>query len=181
MANSVVTPDIFAKEAVMILENELVMAKQVYRGHEKEFTNSVNGYAIGNTVSIRKPTDFTVRSGANASNQDAVEGSTSITVDTMKGVDFSFTSTELTLDIRDLSERVIRPAMIQLANAVDVDVMSLYNTVPSWVGTPGQTINSFADFAKGPERLDELAVPQDRSAVLSPADQWGLIGTLTGL
>ena len=181
MANTIVTPDIFAKEAVMILENELVMAKQVYRGHEKEFTNSVNGYAIGNTVSIRKPTDFTVRSGANASNQDAVEGSTSITVDTMKGVDFSFTSTELTLDIRDLSERVIRPAMIQLANAVDVDVMSLYNTVPSWVGTPGQTINSFADFAKGPERLDELAVPQDRSAVLSPADQWGLIGTQTGL
>lgn len=181
MANTIVTPDIFAKEAVMILENELVMAKQVYRGHEKEFTNSVNGYAVGNTVSIRKPTDFTVRTGSTAANQDVTEGSTSITVDTMKGVDFSFTSTELTLDIRDLSERVIRPAMIQLANAVDVDVMSLYTSVPSWVGTPGQVINSFADFAKGPERLDELAVPQDRSAVLSPADQWGLIGSQTGL
>ncbi|MET3925628.1 hypothetical protein [Devosia sp. 2618] len=43
MANTIVTPDIFAKEAVMILENELVMTKQVYRGHEKDFASSVNG------------------------------------------------------------------------------------------------------------------------------------------
>lgn len=165
----------------MILENELVMAKQVYRGHEKEFTNSVNGYEVGNTVSIRKPTDFTVRTGSTASNQDVVEGSTSITVDTMKGVDFSFTSTELTLDIKDLSERVIRPAMIQIANAIDVDLMSLYASVPNWVGTPGQTVNSFADFAKAPERMDELAIPQERCAILSPTDQWGLIGSQTSL
>lgn len=180
MANTVLTPDIIAKEALMILDNELVMAKNVHRGHEKDFT-SVNGYEVGDTVSIRKPTDFTVRTGATASSQDVVEGKTSITVDTMKGVDFSFTSTELTLDIKDLSERVIRPAMVQLANTVDADLLSLYKQVPNWAGTPGQTINSFADFAKGPERLDELAVPQDRAAVLSPADNWGLVGSQTGL
>ena len=181
MANSIVTPDIFAKEAVMILENELVVAKNVYRGHEKDFAMSVNGYEVGDTVSIRKPTDFTVRSGSVASNQDIVEGKTSITVDTMKGIDFALTSTELTLDIKDLSKRVIRPAMVQIANAIDTDLMSLYTSVPSWVGTPGQVINSFADFAQGPERLDELAVPQERVSVLSPADQWGLVGSQTAL
>lgn len=165
----------------MILENELVMAKQVYRGHEKEFTNSVNGYEVGNTVSIRKPTDFTVRTGSTASVQDVVEGSTSITVDTMKGVDFAFTSTELTLDIKDMSERVIKPAMVQIANAIDMDLMSLYSKVPSWVGTPGQVVNSFADFAKAPQRMDELAIPQDRVAILSPEDHWGMIGSQTGL
>lgn len=181
MANAVLTPDIIAKEATMILDNNLVMAKQVHRGHEKEFT-SVNGYEVGNSVSIRKPTDFTVRDGATASNQDVVEGSTSITVDKMKGVDFSFTSTELTLDIKDLSERVIKPAMIQLANQVDRDLMALYSSVPNWVGTPGQTINSYADFAKAPERADEIALPSEgRSAVLSPADHWGLLGSQTAL
>lgn len=181
MANSVLTPDIICKEAVMILENELVMAKKVYRGHEKEFANKVNGYEVGDTVSIRKPTDFTVRDGAAASNQDVVEGKTSITVNKQKGVDFAFTSAELTLDIRDLSERVIRPAMIQLANQVDTDLMALYKDVPNWVGTPGQTIDGFSDFAAAPERLDELAVPSDRAAVLSPADHWGLAGSQTAL
>lgn len=182
MANAVITPDIFAKEALMILDNNLVMAKQVHRGLEKEFSNSVNGYAVGDTVSIRRPTDFTVRDGATASVQDVVEGKTSITVNKMKGVDFSFTSTELTLDIKDLSERVIKPAMIQLANEVDANLMALYKDVPNWVGTPGQVVNSYADFAKAPERMDELAIPQEgRSAVLSPADHWGLLGSQTAL
>lgn len=182
MANTILTIDVIAKEALMILDNNLQAAKAVHRGHEKEFGNAMNGYQAGDTVTIKRPTDFTVRSGASASAQDVVEGSTSITVNQQKGVDFSFTSQELTLDIRDLSERVIKPAMIQLANQIDSDVLALASKVPNWVGTPGQTINSFADFAKAPERLDSTAVMQDgRSAFLSPTDHWGLLGNQTGL
>ena len=181
MANTFITPTIFAKEATMILNNELVMAKKVYRGLESDFGNAVNGYEPGDTISMRRPTDFTVRDGATASNQDVTEGKVALVVDKQKGVDFSFTSKELTLNIKELSERVIKPAMIQLANQVDRDLTALYSSVPNWVGTPGQVINSFADFAKGPERLDELAVPSGRAAVLSPSDNWGLVGSQTSL
>ncbi len=182
MANTVLTPDIIAKEALMHLDNNLVMAKQVHRGYEDEFSKKVNGYEVGETISIRKPTDFTVRDGAVLAAQDVVEGKTSITVDKRKGVDFKFSSQELTLDIGELGDRVIKPAMIQLANQVDMDLMSLYSSVPNWVGTPGQKINSYADFALGPERMDEYAIPTDpRSAVLSPADHWGLLGSQTSL
>jgi len=182
MANSTLNASIIAKEATMILDNELVMAKQVYRGYESEFGNTVNGYTPGDTISIRRPTDFTVRDGATASIQDVTEGSTSLSVDKQKGIDFQFSSTELSLDIKVLSERVIKPAMVQLANQIDRDLMALYASVPNWVGTPGQTVNSYTDFAKAPERLDSYAVPMsDRSAALSPADHWGLLGTQTGL
>src|SRR6185436_2137605 len=114
MRNTTLTADIIAKEAVMILENNCVMGKLVHRGYESEFDNNVNGYKPGETVSIRRPSDFTVRTGAVAAVQDVVEGKTSVTVDTQKGVDFKFTSADLTLQIGDLSERVIKPAMIQL-------------------------------------------------------------------
>jgi hypothetical protein len=181
MSNSVITPTIFAKEATMVLNNNLQMAKEVYRGLESDFGNSINGYSVGDTISIRKPTDFTVRSGANVSNQDVVEGKTSLTVNIQEGVDFSFTSKELTLNIKELSDRVIKPAMIQLANSVDAKLMALYKDVNGLVGTAGQTINSFADFAAAPQRLDELAVPADRVAALSPADSWGLVGSQTAL
>jgi hypothetical protein len=182
MANSILTIDVIAKEALMILDNELGAAKAVHRGLESEFGNAMNGYQAGATVSIKRPTDFTVRSGATASAQDVVEGSTSITVDQQKGVDFAFTSTELTLNIKDLSERVIKPAMVQLANKIDADVLALATKVPNWVGTAGQVINSYTDFAKAPERLDECAVMTDgRSAYLSPADHWALLGNQTGL
>lgn len=182
MPNTVLTADIIAKEAVMILDNELVMAKRVFRGYENEFDKKINGYKVGETITIKKPTDFTVRDGAVMSAQDVTEGSTTITVNKRKGIDFAFSSQDLTLKIGELSERVIKPAMIQLANQVDTDLMSLYADVPSWVGTPGQTIDSYADFSAGPLRMDELANPTDgRVSVLSPADHWGLLGSQTSL
>jgi len=181
MANTTLTADIIAAEAVTILDNELVMAKRVFRGYENEFSKKVNGYEVGETISIRKPTDFTVRDGAVLAAQDVTEGKTSITIDKRKGVDFQFSSQDLTLKIGDLSERVIKPAMVQLANQIDLDVMSLYKDVPNWVGTPGQTIDSFADFYKANERMNEYAVPTDRCSVLSPADEAGLLGAQTGL
>lgn len=182
MANTTLTPSIVAKTAVRILENELVMAGMVYRGYEDEFDKKVNGYSAGDTITIRKPTDFTVRDGAVMSAQDVTEGKTTIVVDKQKGVDFAFTSKELTLNIDELAERVIKPAMVQLANQVDLDVMAEYKNIPNWVGTPGQTIDSFADFAKAPTRMDLGAVPQDtRSAVLSPTDYWAMAGAQTAL
>jgi hypothetical protein len=58
----------------------------------------------------------------------------------------------------------------------------MYRGTYNWVGTPGQVVNSFADFAKAPERMDEMAIPQEpRTAVLSPSDQWGLVGSQTAL
>jgi hypothetical protein len=182
MANTVLNASIIAKEATMILENELGMAKNVYRGYEKEFDQRVNGYTPGATVTIKKPTDFTVRDGATASIQDVTEGSTSITVNKQKGVDFQFSSVELSLSIKELSQRVIKPAMVQLANQVDRDLFALYADIPNWVGTPGQTINSFADFAKAPERMDLTAIPSgDRTGLLSATDYWGLVSNQTGL
>jgi ribosomal 50S subunit-recycling heat shock protein len=182
MANATLSIDVIAKEALMHLDNNLVAAKLVHRGHESDFGNAMNGYEAGDAISIRRPADFTVRDGATAANQDVVEGKVSLTVDKQKGIDFGFTSKELTLEIKELSERVIKPAMIQLANQVDRDVLNLYKQVPNWVGSTGQTINSFADFAKAPERLDEFAVPMEgRAAILSPADHWALLGSQTAL
>lgn len=182
MANTTLTADIIAREAVLILDNELVMGKKVHRGYEKEFDQNINGYKVGAKVDIRKPADFIVRRGRTASNQDVVEGTTNVTVDIQDGVDFKFTSQELTLDIRDLSERVIQPAMVQLANQVDREIMLKYADIPSWVGTPGEVINSFQDYSKGPERADEMANPQNnRCGVLAPADHWGVVGSQTQL
>lgn len=182
MSNTTLTADIIAAEAIRVLDNNCVMGNLVHRGYEEEFDKRVNGYTVGESISIRRPTDFTVRDGATAAIQDVVEGKFTLSVDKQKGVDFKFSSQDLTLQIGQLSERVIKPAVVQLANQIDRDIAALYKDVWNWVGTAGQTVNSFADFAKAPERLDLGAVPQDdRSAVMSPTDQWAMIGSQTAL
>ena len=182
MSNDTLTADIIAKEAVTILENNCVMANLVHRGHEEEFSKKVNGYEVGETISIRRPADFTVRDGAVAAVQDVVEGKTTFTVDKQKGIDFKFTSQDLTLQIGDLSERVMKPGLIQLANQIDRDVMSLYKDIPRHVTIPSGGIDSFADFALAPSLMDTCSIPQDeRSAVLTPTDTWKMLGSQTAL
>ena len=58
--------------------------------------------------------------------QDVIEGKMPLVVDTQAGVDFQFTSKDLTLNIKDLSQRVMKPAMVRLANYVDQKLMDLY-------------------------------------------------------
>src|SRR5258706_7284798 len=187
--NTILNPSIIAKAAVRILDNELVMANRVYRGYEDEYAKKVNGYDIGDTITIRKPNQFTVRSGIVANpttGQDTVEGKLTMTANNVRGVDFAFTSTQLTLNISELADRVIKPAMVQLANAIDTTIMAEFFRVHNWVGQPATgadaPISSFAQFARGAERLDQGAVPSDdRSAVLSPESNWALAGSQTAL
>ena len=183
MANTTLQADVVAKAALAVLDNELGVVNSFYRAHEEEFSNTVNGYKVGDTLNIRRPADFTVRTGATMDLQDVVEGKTTLTIDQQIGVDFSFTSTDLTLDIKDLSERVIKPAMTNICNTMAKDCLEqMYRGTYNWAGTAGQTINSFSDFTKGAERLDEMAVPMtQRNAVMSPSDYWAMVGAQAGL
>lgn len=183
MSNTTLTASVVAKTALAILENELGVLKTLYRAHESEFSNKVNGYKVGDTISIRRPADFTVRSGATLSTQDVIEGKTTLTIDQQIGVDFQFNSTDLTLSVSDMAERIMKPAMSNIINYMANDVFTqMYQGAYHWVGTPGNTIDSFSDFAKAPERLDLAAVPMDgRAASLHPSDHWGLLGSQTSL
>lgn len=176
MANTIITPSIIARVGLAQLENNLVMGKKVYRDYSREFVK------VGDTISVRRPVKFVANDGAVAINQDVTEGKFSLAMDKRKHVSWSFSTQDLTLSIEEYNERYIKPAAIALANQIDYDLCGLYTGVWNWVGTPATPVNSFADFAKAPERLDEMAVPQDmRHAVLSPADAWGLTGSQTAL
>ncbi len=183
MPNTTLTADVIAKAALAVLDNEFGWLNKMHRVYEDEYSETVNGYKKGATISIRRPADFTVRTGPVAAAQDVIEGKVPLTIDQQIGVDFKFTSTELTLNVNQLTERIIKPAMVNIVNHVGNDILTqAYRGVYNAVGTPGQAINSFADFARGPERLDEMAVPSsDRYSVMVPNDFWNMVGSQTTL
>ena len=172
MANTLITPDLIAKEALMQLENNLVAANCVHREYKKEFTGGQ-----GDTVSIRKPVKFYTADGATRVNQDVEEKTTSITINERKHVSWKFSTQDLTLSVEDYSERYIKPAMITLANTVDRSIMALYSTVWNAVGSPGTTPAAYAAIAAPAQRLDEMAVMTDnRHMLLNPAAEYAISG-----
>lgn len=183
MPNTQLTASIIAKASLAILDNELDVLGTFYRAIEPEFEKRVNGYEVGSTVNIRRPADFTVRNVITASPQDVIEGQVPLVIDQVRGVDFSFTSTELTLNIKELGERVLRPAVINIVNEVARDCMAeMYRGTYNWVGTPASPVANFASFARAPLRLDENAVPNSqRYSALNPSDFWSMVGSQTQL
>lgn len=86
MANTILTNALIAKEALIQLENQMVLGNLVHRGYEDEFDNKNSGYVAGSSVTIRKPPRYTLRTGAAMSTQDSVEGTMSFSVDQQMGV-----------------------------------------------------------------------------------------------
>jgi hypothetical protein len=86
------------------------------------------------------------------------------------------------LSVSDFSNRFLKSAMITVANQIDLDIAALYKKVWNWVGTPGTVIGTYAAFGRGPQRLDEMAVPAgERVGALNPADTWGLVPSVASL
>jgi hypothetical protein len=176
MANTLITPSIIAKEAIMQVENNLVMGKLVHREYKKEFIK------VGDTVSVRKPVKFTVTDGATRSNQDVEEATTPFVINNRKHVSWKFSSQDLTLKIEEYSENYIKPAAIALANNIDAALTNLYKNVFSNVGTAGTTPSTFLNFGAASQRLDEYACPaEERRLVLNPAAALNAQDMLKGL
>lgn len=170
------TPTIITKESLVILENNLVAANRVNRKFENQFVK------IGSQLTIRKPNRFTIRSGAGISVQNIAEPSVTITVNNQKGVDFQFTSQDLTLTVEEFSERYLKPAMATIANQIDADVLANTLSFSNYVGTPTVTPAAFSTSAQlVGRRMDDNAAPQDnRTQILNPAAYWAIANGLTG-
>jgi hypothetical protein len=172
MPNTLITPSMIAKEALMQLENNLIFANQVHREYVKEFSGGQ-----GSTVAIRRPVKFATSDGATLVKQDVEEKSTNIVVDQRKHVGWEFSTQDLTLSIEEYSERYIKPAAITLAQTVDRSIASLYTSVWNSVGTPGTVPSTFAAVAAAAQRLDEMAVETDRRTVaVNPAAAYAIAG-----
>ena len=178
MANSHLTPTAIAKRVLMHLDNNLIAGNLCYRDMESEFGST----KVGSTVTIRRPVQFDITSGATLNTQDITEGSLTMAVDQRFHIGFTMSDTDLTLTIDQWDERYGKPAAIRLANKIDQTVYGQYYKFNNWAGTAGQTINSHADFLVGVARMDLLAMPTDmRRAILSPGDWHGLGGAFSAL
>jgi len=116
------------------------------------------------------PARFKVRTGATLSTQDYYERSTPLTVTSQIGVDVSFTSVELTMSLDDFSQRIIDPAMTQLAAHIENDCLSrAYKLVANYTGTTSTQL-TYKQFQQGGQYMTEnLAPGSDRTALLTPA------------
>ena len=179
MANSLLTIDMITRKSLEILENNLVISRNVNKEYDDSF--AVEGAKIGSTLRIRLPDRALVTDGAALQVQDDNEQYTTLTVSSQKHIGINFTSAELTMQLDDFAERVLKPRISQLAASVDADVANAYKSIFNTVGTPGTTPATALVLLQAQQKLNESATPMaPRYATVNPAANAGLVNGMTG-
>ena len=179
MANTIITPVAVARESLAILHQKLSFIGSINRQYDSSF--AVEGAKIGDSLKIKLTNEYTVRTGINMAAQDSTEVSTTLQVATVKGVDLSFTSQELTLSMGDFSKNVIEPAMSVLAAAIEADALTMALDVHNVVNNIGAVMTLRSALLARKSLVDNLAPGDARTLLLNTTDNLDMVDALKGL
>lgn len=180
MANTILTIDMITRKALAILENELVITRNVNRQYDDSF--AVQGAKIGTTLRIRLPDRALVTSGAALQVQDENQQYTTLTVAEQAHIGLNFTTAEMTMELDDFADLILKPRISQLAAYIDADVANAYKNIYASVGTPGTTPSTSLVLLQGQQKLNEAAAMRNpRYNTVNPAANAGLVEGTKGL
>ena len=166
MANTILTLQEIARQALPQLMENLVFPNLCYRDYAEEF------HDLGDSVQIRKPAvfvaeDFNAETGVNY--QDLAGESVNVALDHLATVDAHASAIEGDVDIEDLNRAFIAPAAAALAEKINADGLKLYKDIAAHTGTPGVTPSTLADLAAARHQLNLNKAPANgRCAVWDP-------------
>jgi len=121
----VYNPIFYANEALIWLQKALGLANRVYMGFDEERRT----FNKGDTISIRRPGQFTAQS-APSSSQAVSTGTVSISLSNHQEVKFEIPDKEFAYTGQRIISDHIMPAAYALADKIDSDLNSLIATVP---------------------------------------------------
>jgi hypothetical protein len=184
--NTFLTPDVIAREALLILEDNIVAPQVMNTSATADFA----GARVGDTVRIRRPAFFGVDDYSRGSNsgdiriQNAVENSIDLKIEKQFDVSFEVSSKELAMSVDEFNERMLRPAMSAIAQKIDTYALTKIKGLggflgPSDSGAPaGLTApNTLGEVAAIVEKMNIQRIPMTgRKFIVSPVMQSALYG-----
>lgn len=190
--NALLTPSMITREALRLFKNTNLFLRTVDTQYDDSFAQK--GAKIGDTLRIRLPNDYTVRSGKVASPQNTNERQVNLTVSSQKGVDVAFSSAERSLSLDDYSSRVLLPAMNALAGGIAIDLMTSVESFSNLTFKGRNTADSTgtivtpdsAAWLDAGALLDLTSTPRVnskgmRKAILDPRTQARTVDSMSGL
>lgn len=183
MSNSLLTIDMITKEALRLAHEKASFLGTINRQFDSSFGASSG--KIGDTLRIRLPSQYVRRQGSRVfANQNAVEQNTTVTTATQDGVDMTFNSRELTLDLENFSKIHLEPAMATLVSGIESDVLQgCTKKVWNVAGTAGTPPADLVATGLARAKLNQNLAPKDgnRFVQMDSITMGGMVNGLKGL
>ena len=121
MPNAWQQPTSIAAEALVHLEDALVITRLGATDKTADFLARPNGYAIGDTVKIKTRAEYEVKEFSTVTEPQGIRQSTRpMSIEKWFDVSVELTAREKALDLDSFSEDVIQPALYELAEKIDL-------------------------------------------------------------
>jgi P22 coat protein - gene protein 5 len=156
---------ILAKAAAMALVDQLQFTKAVSKADPSDYEGK-NGYKAGDTIYINKPARFIPNQAFDATNAmlNIVEEKVPLVANIISSVPVTIDSLELatTFDLKNLINRVIKPAMSGIASDIENRMLaSMMKQTYNQVGTPGSTTFDTDTVLQAKQYMDSYLTPMD--------------------
>lgn len=177
--NTFLTPSIIAREALMLLESNMVAGMLMDRSYETEFRGTEK---VGDTITIRRrDTGSTVEyNGSTVTAQTLTETGITLTLEKHFDYTIAVSTSDMTLDLQSFSDQILAPAMISIAEKVDQYALTKLKDLPNVAGPSELAVGalpaSIGDMALIRRKLNELKVPtRGRIQIVSPEYEAALL------
>lgn len=170
MANTLVTTDLVAREILRIAHEKATFIGTINRQYDKSYFGV--GAAHGSTLRIKKPNEYTVRTGRIMAVNDQTEEAVTVTVASQKGVDMRMNSAELSMSndgFDRFSRDKIEPAATRLISVIEADVLQgatklVYNLAGAAGTVPGASGDT-SMIGQARAKLNQGLAPQDNRSL----------------
>ncbi|MEG2268825.1 MAG: P22 phage major capsid protein family protein, partial [Acinetobacter sp.] len=180
MPNEINTAKVFAQESAAILEESCPFLMAINRSREDEFDKKVNGYSVGDDVSITIPGVSRIYDGNVLAEGGAIdawkERKVALKVDNHVHAAFEASHLENVFKLdasdsrrRDYVERVFKPQIQTLGASIEARMIkSAIIRTPYLVGTPGAIPSSIKTLNQARAKLQKALAPEgNRQGLIS--------------
>lgn len=172
--NDAFIPEVWAKEGLRVLYENLVAAQLVHR----DFSNEVANF--GDVVNTRRPGKFTTARKTDTDSvetQDASATNVAVPLDQHHHVSFIIKDGEESKGMQSLIATYLEPAFMAVAQGIDEMVLGeRYNFIGNLVGQLGSDPTIDTVIETGTKMDENLAPMMGRNMIVSPATRGALLG-----
>ena len=182
MPNQFLNTSWISMEVLRNLKNALKVAEYFNTDWEKDYEKT---FAVGTTIQVKFPQQFTIRNGLGYDPQGINRISTTVSLDQPFGIDFQWDDYEAAVKAErseeEIREQYLAPAGVQLANEIDSRAaLFAKNNVSQIVGSLGTDPTSIVFLDQARARLLQKAgsyLAKKRAALISSSMQTNSINT----
>lgn len=162
MANTFLTPDMIATEALVLLQSNLIATRLFSRRYEADLNPAMK---VGDRVRIRRRSQGVVDeyNGTSITIRDVQETNTTLILEKHFDASIKITDKERTLNIVDFSEQVLAPRMVEMGERIDSYALGKLKDIPNPAGpseaAPAALPASIGDMANVEKTINDLKVP----------------------